>query len=133
MQSPVTATFAARAFTALVAVVCAFQLALVLGAPWGEFAMGGASPGAYPMAMRVAAGVQIIVLGAVALIILCRAGLALARLRPIARWACWGVVVLLGASVVLNLITPSSLERLIWAPVAIALFLSALRVASSRR
>jgi hypothetical protein len=33
---------------------------------------------------------------------------------------------------VLNLITPSGMERLIWAPVAVVLFLCALRVALSR-
>ena len=127
-----TSTFAARVFTALVAVVCAFQLALVLGAPWGEFAMGGGSPGKYPFEMRVAAVAQIILLGALALIILSRAGLALPGWKRFAGPAAWGVVALLGVSLILNLITPSSLERLIWAPVVLGLVLSAVRVASSR-
>ena len=33
---------------------------------------------------------------------------------------------------VLNLITPSAMERMIWAPVALALFVTSLRVALSR-
>lgn len=127
-----TATFAARLFAGLTVLVCTFQLALALGAPWGQFAMGGGSPGVYSAPMRVAAVVQMFALGALALVILSRAGVTLTTWRAVSKWAAWGVVVLLGVSVVLNLVTPSSPERLIWAPVAIALFLTALRVASSR-
>ena len=43
-----------------------------------------------------------------------------------------GGQVLLAVGVVLNLITPSPLERLIWAPVALVLFLTSLRVALAR-
>ena len=43
----------------------------------------------------------------------------------------WIVVGLLALGVVLNLITPSGMERLIWAPVTILMFLCALRVAAS--
>ena len=127
-----TATVAARIFAGLITLVCAFQLALALGAPWGEFAMGGGTPGVYPAPMRLAAVVQLIVLAVCALIMLSRAGLMLSRWRGLARPAAWVVVILLAASLALNLITPSLLERLIWAPVVFALLLSGLRVASSR-
>jgi hypothetical protein len=127
-----TSTFAAKVFAGLISVVCLFQIALALGAPWGALAMGGGAPGVYPVSMRLAAGVQCLVLAAFAVIVLSRAGLAFARWRPLAGRAVWGVVGLLGVSLVLNLITPSALERMIWAPVALALFLSALRVASRR-
>ena len=123
---------AARIFGGLIAIVALFQLALALGAPWGEFAMGGAFPGVFPPAMRVAALVQIVVLGAVALIVCVRAGLVLPRWREAARWLTWAIVALLAVGVVLNLITPSGMERLIWAPVAVLLFLSGLRVALAR-
>lgn len=33
----------------------AFQLALALGAPWGEYAMGGRYPGRFPPGLRLAA------------------------------------------------------------------------------
>jgi len=120
---------AAWVFAALTAVVMLFQLALAVGAPWGEFAMGGAFPGVYPPAMRIAALVQMAVLGVVGLIVCVRAGLVLPRWQAVARWPAWLVVALLGVGVVLNLITPSGMERLIWAPVAVLLFLSGLRVA----
>lgn len=110
----------------------AFQLALALGAPWGEFAMGGAFPGSYPPAMRVAALVQMAVLAAVVLVVWAHAGLALPRWRAVSRWLTWAIVGLLGVGVVLNLITPSPMERLIWTPVALGLLLSSLRVALGR-
>ena len=124
-----SARAAAIVFAALTAVVCAFQLALAAGAPWGEFAMGGAFPGVMPTPMRIAALVQVAVLAAVALAVLSRAGLVLPAWRRPARWLTLGIAALLGVGVVLNLITPSPTERLIWAPVAAVLFLSALRVA----
>ena len=123
---------AARIFAALIAIVCLFQLALAGGAPWGEFAMGGAFPGVFPAPMRVAAVAQAAVLAAFALIVLIRAGPAASRWRRAAAWGVWPVVAVMALSVVLNLITPSGMERLIWAPVTLLLFLSSLRVALSR-
>jgi len=126
------ARLAARIFAILIAVVGVFQLALALGAPWGRFAMGGAFPGAYPPPMRVVALAQIGALLAMALVVLSRAGLTLPAWRAVSKWLVWGVVALAGVGIVLNLITPSPMERLIWAPVASALLLTALRVAVSR-
>ncbi len=123
---------AAWIFAGLTLVVGAFQFALALGAPWGGLAMGGAFPGAYPPPMRVAALVQIGVLLALALVILIRADLALPKWRAASTRLVWGVVFLSGVAVVLNLITPSPLERLIWAPVAMVLLLTAIRVAVDR-
>ena len=128
----VTSKLASKTFAALIMAVAAFQLALALGAPWGEFAMGGAFPGSYPPAMRIGALVQMGLLVASGLVILCRAGLVLPRWRGASRWLAWVVVVLFGAGAVLNLITPSALERALWALVAICLFVMALRVALSR-
>ena len=121
---------AAVVFAGLTAVVAAFQLAL--GAPWGAYAMGGAFPGVMPAAMRAAAAVQILVLGGVALVVLSRGGLMLPRWWAAARWLVWPIVGLLAVSVVPNLITPSPIERMIWAPVAAGLFACALRVALAR-
>ena len=125
-----SAAGAARVFAGLTGVVILFQLALALGAPWGAYAMGGAFPGAYPPAVRVAAVVQAAILAGVAATVLARAGVASPRWRP--QRLAWAVVALLAVGVVLNLITPSGMERLIWAPVAALLFLCGLRVALSR-
>ena len=125
-----SAARAAKVFAGLTAVVILFQLALAAGAPWGAYAMGGAFPGTYPPAMRVAAVVQAAILGGVAAIVLARGGVAFPKWRP--QRLAWAVVALLAVGVVLNLITPSGMERLIWAPVAVLLFLCGLRVALSR-
>ncbi len=69
-----------------------FQVALALGAPWGEYAMGGAFPGRFPLRLRVAAAVQAVVLIALAVVVLAFAGLLLPGLAQAAPWLIWLVV-----------------------------------------
>jgi hypothetical protein len=123
---------AARIFAGLIGLVIAFQLALALGAPWGEFAMGGAFTGVYPAGMRLLALLQGMVLAGVAMVVLSRAGVVGSRWRGMSRWLIWPVLGFAFVASVLNLITPSAMERMIWAPVALALFVTSLRVALSR-
>jgi hypothetical protein len=120
---------AALIFAGLTGIVCLFQLALALGAPWGAYAMGGVFPGVYPPIMRISALVQIVLLALVALVVLSRAGVLLPSWAKASRWLMWIVAAFMGVSVILNLITPSGGERLIWAPVTVVLFLASLRVA----
>lgn len=127
-----TPRLAAKIFVLLTAGVCAFQLALATGLPWGEFAMGGAFPGSFPLGLRIAAVLQAGLLALVAAVVCSRAGLVLPSWQRAARFLTWLIVVLLAVSVALNLITPSTRERMIWAPVALTLFLTALRVAANR-
>jgi hypothetical protein len=126
-----SARSAALLFAGLTGLVVLFQSALALGAPWGSYAMGGAFPGAYPQPMRFAAAGQGVVLGLVGLIVLARAGLLLPSWRRGAGILIWPIVLLLAVSLVLNLITPSPMERVVWALIAGLLFLSSLRVALS--
>ncbi|TLM98324.1 MAG: hypothetical protein FDZ75_02615 [Actinobacteria bacterium] len=109
---------AAIAYSAVTAAVVAFQLALAAGVPWGAYAMGGAFPGAFPPALRIAAVVQAILLGAVALVVLARAGVAMCTWERASARLIWAVVALSSVGLVLNLITQSVGERAIWAPVA---------------
>ncbi|MEO7841309.1 MAG: hypothetical protein ABIU06_18360 [Anaerolineales bacterium] len=109
-------------------VIVAFQVALAAGAPWGEYAMGGAFPGQFPPELRIAALVQAALLVGLAVIVLARAGL-LALWSRAARWLIWVVVGFSALSFVLNLITPSAGERAIWAPIAFLLLLSSAVVA----
>src|SRR5687768_12702235 len=113
-------------------VVIAFQIALAAGAPWGEFAMGGAFPGQFPPELRVAAMVQAMLLAGMAAVVLARAGLILPGWSRSSRWLIWFVVAFAVVSLILNLITPSARERLIWAPIAFFLLLSSAIVAFSR-
>ena len=112
--------------------VVAFQVALAAGAPWGAYAMGGAFPGQFPPALRVAAIIQAVLLLGMAAVILARAGLILPRWSRASRWLAWLVVAFAALSLVLNLITPSAGERIIWAPVALLLLISSATVAFSR-
>ena len=112
--------------------VVAFQIALALGAPWGSYAMGGAFPGQFPPALRLTALVQAAVLLLMAAVVLARAGIALRGWFRVSRWLVWVVVAFAAVSLVLNLITPSAGERMIWAPVAFALLVCSLLVATGR-
>ena len=113
-------------------VVVAFQIALALGAPWGAYAMGGAAPGQFPPAMRVGAIIQALLIAGMSAVVLARAGLILPGWWQTTRWLVWVVVALTTMSLVLNLITPSSGERALWAPVLVLLLISSLIVAFSR-
>jgi hypothetical protein len=112
--------------------VVAFEIALAAGAPWGSYAMGGASAGQFPPALRIAAIIQALLLAGMAAVILARAGLVLPGWSRVSHWLVWIVVALTALSLVLNLITPSARERAIWAPTLSLLLISSLIVAFSR-
>ncbi|RHY33628.1 hypothetical protein DYB32_001482 [Aphanomyces invadans] len=110
------------------AIVCVFFFCVGCGAPWGEYCMGGKYPGRVPTTIRVVSLlVQIPLFVTMALVVLARADVALPSLHS--SWAIWMVVGLMGVSSVLNVITPSKWERLIWAPQVIVCFISSLAVA----
>jgi hypothetical protein len=124
---------AAIVYTLTAAGVVAFQLALAAGVPLGAYAMGGAYPGRFPPALRVAAVVQAALIVGTAGIIVSRAGLALGSWVRVSRPLAWVVVAVSAFSLFLNLITPSAAERAIWAPVALVLFSCSAFVATSDR
>jgi hypothetical protein len=112
--------------------VVVFQIALALGAPWGEYAMGGAFPGQYPPALRFGAVIQAVLLAGFAAVVLARAGLIQVRWLQRARGLVWVVVVLFAVFLVLNLISPSAEERALWVPVILLLWISSLIVALAK-
>lgn len=120
---------AAIAYAIATAGVIAFQVALALGAPWGAYAMGGASPGRFPPAMRVGALVQAALLGALAAVVLSSAGFVLPSLSQAAPWLIWVVVAVTAGSLVLNAASRSAGERRVWVPVGLVLLVSSLAVA----
>jgi len=127
----IEAITAAYVFSVFTVGAIAFQLALALGMPWGEMAMGGRFPGRFPPTMRVAAVVQSLVLGFCAAVVVSRAGLMFEQFYELSRSVVWLVVGLCGVSVILKLITPSKKERILWAPITLVLFTTALVVAQS--
>ena len=112
--------------------VIAFQLALAAGAPWGAYAMVGAFPGQFPPELRVAAILQAGILGLLALVVLARADVALPKWSRASRWLIWVVVAFSAISLVLNTITPSAGERVIWVPVALVMLICSVIVAVSK-
>lgn len=124
-----TSEVAASVFALCTIVVILFQIALAAGAPWGEFAMGGRFPGKLPSAMRIAALVQVVVLAFITFIVLARAGIAGSEFYELSVKAIWAVVGFSLLATVLNLITPSKRERMIWAPVAILMLVTSVIVA----
>ena len=120
---------AALVFAGTTAVVIGFQLALAAGAPWGAYAMGGAIPGRYPPAMRIAAMAQALILALVALVVLSCAGLVLPELTAGMPWVIWVIVALSGLGVVMNAASRSAGERRLWVPVTLVLLASSLVVA----
>jgi len=124
-------TIAAAIFFIFTTIAALFQLALAIGAPWGEYAMGGRYPGKLPPNMRIAALVQIGILFLLAWIVFVRAGLGFDSLFPVARVAIWFVIAFFVLGTILNLATQSKKERMIWAPVNIVLLAASVFVGLS--
>ncbi|MFO7706290.1 MAG: hypothetical protein R6V43_14355 [Halopseudomonas sp.] len=109
-------TITVAVFLFLTSIVILFQLALALGAPWGEYTLGGKFPGKLPSKMRIAALAQIVVLMLFGAIVLARSGLAFSALHPFSRTAIWFVAGFFVLGTIANLTTPSRRERLLWGP-----------------
>jgi hypothetical protein len=120
---------AALLYAAVSAGVVAFQVALAAGVAWGAYAMGGVFPGQFPLALRIAAVAQAVLIAGMTSIVLARVGLILPRWSGASRHLAWAVVAFAAVSLVLNLLTPSAGERTIWAPVALLLLASSAVVA----
>ena len=120
---------AALLYTAGSVGVIAFQIALAGGAPWGAYAMGGVSPGQFPLPLRIAALAQAALVGGTTAVVMSRAGLITAVRATTSRWLIWLVVAFAAVSLALNLITPSAGERAIWAPVIMLQLASSAMVA----
>ena len=122
---------AAILFVALAVMVAAFQLALVVGAPWGELTLGGRWKGVLPGRMRVVALLSAMLMLAFAAVVAARAGLAFASAASLSRPLAWAVVGACALSGVANAASPSRRERAIWLPVAACLLASSAVVAAS--
>ena len=98
--------------------VALFQLALVIGAPMGEYAFGGQNVGKLPSRLRVGSAVSFIVLLAIAGHYLAQAGvftsLLPSSLNSIANWVLVGFNVL---GLIMNSISRSKKERNMWVQV----------------
>lgn len=123
--------FAALLFALIVVGVSAFQMALVLGAPWGEFTLGGRWRGRLPMKVRVMPLFSLLLLLGFGAVILARAGFAVPLVQQHAHSLAWVVVGYCALGTIVNAITPSKRERNLWLPVLLSMLMLSLLVATS--
>lgn len=101
---------------ALLLVVVAFQAALAAGAPWGEATQGGTNPGVLPEPLRLTSALGAVVYLTLAAVAGTRWAPPILRRRVLRAGA---AVMVVGA--LLNIASPSFIERMIWVPVTVAL------------
>ena len=114
---------AARTAAVVMVGIVAFQVALVVGAPWGAYTQGGETEGVLDTSGRVVAAVSCAILLVMASAILARVRegpLKNAPGRLVTALACF-TTIYAALAVVLNLATRSSSERAVFAPTAILL------------
>ena len=100
--------------------IIAFQFSLIFGAPWGDITMGGRYSGQIPLYMRmVILFVFIPILLLVTMIVLVRSGLTCEEYYEWSKSAIWFVVAFHMIVSILNIITPSKKERMLWAPITV--------------
>ena len=107
-----------------------FQIAIVLGAPLGEYSYGGQNPGVLKLPFRIASVFSALVMFAIAGHYLAQLGVFTPLLDP--SWnsiANWGFAVFAGLSAIANNITRSQKEKRLWGGTTIAMLLAAVIVA----
>ena len=113
----------------LFALLAIFQIALLLGAPWGEFAWGGQQKTLAPQ-RRAGSAVNIVLYGLMSLMLLSKAGYVYSpAIAPILPFVLWFMVAFAAVGILLNAITRSRKERAVMLPTAIVLFVCQLIVA----
>ncbi|MCU1532834.1 MAG: hypothetical protein JWO49_2405 [Arthrobacter sp.] len=104
--------------------VAGFQVLLAAGAPWGSAAYGGANSGVLPESLRATSAGAAVVYLALATV----AGTRLVSI-PARRRFMYGAAALMMVGAVMNIASPSFIERIIWTPVTVMLVLSLWRAA----
>lgn len=109
---------AAFILVAVQIIVSLFQLALVLGAPMGEYTLGGQTQGKLSIKLRVVSAISLLVNLAIAGHYLAQTG-TIQTLLPsdLNQIANWGLVVFTASGLVMNSISRSKKERNMWVPV----------------
>jgi hypothetical protein len=117
--------FLVFAFTA----TALFQLALVFGAPMGEYAYGGQMPGKLPIQYRVASAFSFLLMLAIAGHYLAQLGLVPKLLSPeLNQWVNWGLIGFAALAAVMNNITRSVKEKRLWGSTTVAMLIAAIIV-----
>lgn len=107
-----------------------FQIAIVLGAPLGEYAYGGQRAGKLAKPFRIASVFSAVIMFAIAGHYLAQLGI-LPKLLPADQNQVvnWGLVVFCSLAAISNNITRGAKEKRLWGPVTIAMFAASVLVA----
>lgn len=108
----------------LFGVIAGFQICLAAGAPWGVAAYGGANPGVLSESMRSTSAVAAGVYAGLTVVAGSRAVGPTVRRRVL-----YAAVPLMALGAVVNLASPSIVERMIWTPVTVVLAAAVWRAA----
>ena len=107
-----------------------FQIAIVLGAPLGEYSYGGQNPGVLRLPLRIASAVSALVLFAIAGHYLAQLGVFTPLLdesgNAVANWVCAAFALL---NAIANNLTKSQKEKRLWGGTTVAMLLAAIIVA----
>ena len=110
--------------------VALFQLAIVLGAPVGEYAYGGQHEGVLPTRFRATSVVSMLIMLAVAGHYMAQLGVFSPLLDEAGNAiANWGFVAFFALSALMNNISKSEKEKRVFGSITIAMLLSAILVA----
>jgi len=124
------ATISSGFLVATTVLVAAFQVALALGAPWGEYAYGGSRVGKLPIGFRINSVVAAVVMVAISGHYLAQLGVFTPLLDPEGNSVVnWVLVGFTGLSALANNATRSKKERAAWGLPTILMFLASLMVA----
>ena len=121
-------TVAAWVGVALLACLTVFQLLLVVGAPLGRFAWGGAHD-VLPTRLRIGSVVSLAIYAAVALVMLQAAGAVRVLPEGLVDGAIWVLTGYFAVGVALNAASRSRPERMVMTPVALVLAVCCLALA----
>tara|TARA_B100001094_G_C17677545_1_gene551806 strand:+ start:126 stop:503 length:378 start_codon:yes stop_codon:yes gene_type:complete len=105
-----------------IASVVLFQLCLIFGAPWGEFTQGGKYDGSLPISGRITALLSIPIIIYMGTSITSAYGLLLPNW---ADWTAYGAIAMHVFVTILNWISPSKKEKLLWGPITFIMLLLA--------
>jgi hypothetical protein len=108
-----------------------FQIALISGKPWGEYAWGGQHK-VLPRNLRIGSATSLAIYLLMALVYAEKSGLADTFLSErFADIAIWGITGYLALGILMNGISRSKKERALWTPIVAVLALLSLILATS--
>lgn len=104
-------------------IICLWQIALILGAPLGEYTMGGQEKGELSPKKKKLAGISLILIIFYLFNILSQTNIMFQSFKFITDYTVWGVIFLNSLTVLGNSITKSKKEKALWLPIAIIMLI----------